>query len=118
MKERGQNMANNINIFIIPDYDTIRESLGLDEYEVANSDMMEIEQGLAVDPIEIADDNTFEIPEGYYGQIESDQVFFELIEFDENQFVKEPLSRISPGRYKIEEDSIRKIYEDIDYPWF
>lgn len=117
MKERGQNMENNIEIFIIPDYDTIRESLGLDEYEAANPDMMEVEQGLAVDPIEIADDNTFEIPEGYYGQIKSDHEFFELIEFDENQFAKEPLSRIAPGRYKIEGDSIRKIYEEND-SWF
>ena len=105
-------MENNIEIFIMSDSDTMREFLGYEEDESVSQDVIEIEQGLSVDTIEIEEDGTFEIPEGYHGQIESEQEFFQLVQIDEDYFEKEPLSRIEPGHYQIEDDTIKKLDEN------
>lgn len=104
-------MGNNIKIFIMSDSDTICEFLEYEEDESISQDLIEIEQGLSVDTIEIEEDGTFEIPEGYHGQIESEQELFQLVQIDEDYFEKEPLSWIEPGRYQIEDDTIKKLDE-------
>lgn len=71
-----------------------------------------------IEYLEVEEGKVFEIPKGYKGQIEQDQELYRLIEFDENQFFKEPIEeRLSSGRYIIEGDCIRKIEEDIDMDW-
>jgi hypothetical protein len=98
-----------IEIYTIPDVDTVRKHLGYEEYEQINPDVIELQQGIDIDTIEIEEDGTFKILEGYYGQIESEQEFYELVQIDEDYYEKEPLNRIEPGRYKIEGDTIKKI---------
>ena len=97
--------------FLCREYDSFAE----DEYNLDEiSDI--ISQN--IEYLEVKEGKVFEIPKGYQGQIESDQFFFRLIEFDENQFFKEPIEdRLSSGRYIIEGDCIRKIEEDIDMDW-
>lgn len=101
-----------MEIYIIPDVDTVRKHLGYEDYEQVNPDVIELQQGIDIDTIEIEEDGTFKIPEGYYGQIESDQEFYELVQIDEDYYEKEPLNRIEPGRYQIEGGTIKKIEDN------
>lgn len=107
-------MENNFEIFIMADPITAWKRLGYKECEYneyGDSEMIEIEQGLSIYTVFIEEDGTFEIPEGYHGRIDSDEEFFELVKIDENYYDKEPISTIAPGRYKIENDTIRRIDE-------
>lgn len=102
-------MYNDIEIRIFADDDTLMNELGYGEYEIEDSDEIELERGNSYDTVYIEDDGTFEIPDGYQGEIDSDQDFDILVEVEEGCFVKEPLGYISPGRYKIENNCIQRI---------
>ena len=102
-------MENNVEIFIIPDVETVRENLGYDENEYVSQELIEIQQGLDVDTVEIDEDGTFEIPEGYHGQIESDEEYYELTTYDDGFEERVPLRWIAPGRYQIKDDIVKKI---------
>lgn len=102
-------MYDNIEIHLVPDYETLGDALGYDDTEREDSDLMELEQGNYIEDAEIDDDGTFEIPENHHGVIESDQAFYELVEIEKGHFVKELARDLESGRYKIEDDTIRRI---------
>lgn len=102
-------MENNIDIFIMPNVETVRENLGYDEYEPVSQEVIEFQQGVDIDTIEIEDDGSFEIPEGSHGQIQSDEEYYELITFDDSFEEREPIGWLNPGRYQIKDDTIKKI---------
>ena len=105
-------MYDDIEIRLVADGDTLRNELGYDGYdEYDDSEEQELERGYSYDSVEIEDDGTFVIPDGYQGEIESFQDFYELVEVEAGCFERDPVGYISPGRYKIEDDCIRKIGE-------
>ena len=109
MKGKEETMENDIEIFIMPDVETVHENLGYDEFEPVGQDLIEFQQGIDIDTVEIEDDGTFEIPEGYHGQIQSDTEYYELITFDDSFEEREPIGWLNPGRYQIKDDIIKKI---------
>lgn len=112
MKGKEETMENNIEVFIMPDEETVRKNLGFDEYEPVGRDLIEFQQGLDIDTVEIEDDGTFEIPEGYHGQIQSDIEYYELITYDDDFEEREPIRWLNPGRYQIKDDTIKKIDDE------
>ena len=102
-------IRDHIEIVVVPDMDTLRESPVYDEYDSDNCDELGYEQGLAADTVDIEDDGTFEIPKGYIGQLELDYTFFEQLQIKEEIFERAK-EDFKPGRYKIEEDfTIKKV---------
>ena len=106
---KEETMENNIEIFIMPDVETVRENLGYDEFEPVGQDLIEFQQGLDIDTVEIEDNGTFEIPEGYHGQIQSDIEYYELITYNDGFEEREPIGWLNLGRYQIKDDTIKKI---------
>lgn len=102
-------MYDNIEIHLVPDYETLGDSLGYDDTEREDTDLLELEQGNYIEDAEIDDDGTFEIPEDYHGELESDQDFYVLVERGKGHFEKEPVYYLEAGRYKIEGDTIKRI---------
>lgn len=102
-------MYDNVEIHLVPDYETLGDNLGYDDTEREDSDLLELEQGNYIEDAEIEDDGTFEIPEDYHGEIESDQDFYVLVERGRGHFEKEAAYYIEQGRYKIEGDTIKRL---------
>ncbi len=61
-----------ILLSLAPEFDTIREEMGYDEYEDFDAYDIMFQQGYDRQLIEVADGETVEIPEGYSATIEGD----------------------------------------------
>jgi len=92
-----------LQIFIMPSFDSARESLGYKEYDDYNLDDVLHQQGYDGDYVDIEDDEIFEIPEDYIGRINSEEEYYLLTseeDLDEKEFnVLE--NDLPEGRYKL-----------------
>lgn len=96
-------MEEELQIFIMPSFDSARESLGYEEYDDYNVDAVLYQQGYDGAHINIEDEEIFEIPKDYVGRINSDERYYLLSseeELDEKEFylLEDDLSK---GRYKL-----------------
>ena len=108
-------MKNDIEIYIMPDKNTLGQ-LSIDPYDTDDCEGLGYQQGIDVDTIDFEEDGTFEIPDGYVGQIESTEELFVWVEIGANQFERESLTYIYPGKYRFKDDyTIEKIGENGHY---
>lgn len=96
-------MEEELQVFIMPSFDSTRESLGYEEYDDYNVDSVLFKQGFDGVLQNIEDEEIFEIPEGYIGRINSEENYY-LISSEEDLNEKEFYlieDDLPEGRYKL-----------------
>ena len=95
-------MEEELQLLIMPSFDSARESLGYGEYEDYNSDAVLFQMGYDGEIINIPDDEIFKIDKGFIGRIQSDGEFY-LIKNKKDLKDKEDYlieNDLTEGRYK------------------
>jgi len=95
-------MEEELQLLIMPSFDSARESLGYEEHDDYNSDTVLFQMGYDGEIINIPDDEIFKIGKGFIGRIQSDGDFY-LIKNkkdikDKEEYILE--NDLSEGRYK------------------
>lgn len=95
-------MKEELQLLIMPSFDSARESLGYEEYDDYNSDTVLFQMGYDGEIINIPDDEIFKIDTGFIGRIQSDGDFYLIknkkdLKNKEDYLIEDDLSE---GRYK------------------
>src|ERR1035437_6184222 len=69
-------MGKELQLLIIPSFDSVRESLGYEEHDDYNSDTVLFQMGYDGEMISIPDDEIFKIEKGFIGRIQSDGQYY------------------------------------------
>lgn len=91
----------------MPTFETEQENLGIeyDELDDNLAEYIQVQQGCDLDTVEISDGGYFEIPEGYYGQIDDNEDYYEEYYIVNDFYNGFPttyiLDRLKPGKYRI-----------------
>lgn len=91
----------------MPTFETEQEYLGIeyDELDDNFAEYIQTQQGCDLDTVEISDGGYFEIPEGYYGQIDDNEDYYEeyyiVNDFENGIPTTYILDRLKPGKYRI-----------------
>ena len=91
----------------MPTFEAEQEYLGIeyDELDDNLAEYIQVQQGNDIDTVEISVDGYFEIPEGYYGQIDDNDDYYEeyyIVNDCENGIpTTSILYRLKPGKYRI-----------------
>lgn len=96
-------MEEKLQVFIMPGFDSVRESLGYEEYDDYNVDSILFKQGYDGVHQVIKDEEIFEIPEDHIGRISSESEFY-LLTSEEDRGEKEFYvieDDLNAGRYKL-----------------
>lgn len=100
-------MEDVLQILIMPDFDSTRDSMGYTESDDFNVDEVLFQQGYDGDYTDIADDEVFEIGKGLIGRINSDEDFYLCkkksdLSHKEDFLIQDDLA---PGKYKYSSES-------------
>lgn len=81
--EKEEPIEEGLQIFIMPSFDSARESLGYEEYDDFDMEDVLHVQGYEGNYINIEDGEIFEISEGFIGRLNSDESFYLLSDEDD-----------------------------------
>lgn len=98
-----------LEIIIIPDFESTRDSMGFYEGDDYNEDAVLFQQGYDMDNMAVEAGDDFEIEEGYKGQISCEAISYKLVggdEWDEDAYMEPDYLDLFPGRYRFNEDGI------------
>lgn len=84
-------MGKTLEIMIMPDFDSTRESLGYDENDDYNSAAVFYQQGYDTDFIHVEDGEIFKISEGFIGRLNSEEPVYLIQEDDDIKYEDDDL---------------------------
>ncbi|MFA5297581.1 MAG: hypothetical protein WC389_05160 [Lutibacter sp.] len=108
---------NTLEVLIMPNYESTRDSMGFSEDEDYNSDAVLFQQGYDMDVIQVEPGEDFKIGKKFKGQINCEETQYKLIklkeewedeadEWDEDFYEEGNPIDLAPGKYKLLEDGI------------
>ena len=95
-------MEKDLQLFIMPSFDSTRESLGYDMFDDYDADAILFQQGYDGSQFDVADNEIFEVPRRFIGRINCEGDYY-LIDYKDSLKRKENFrieDDLRPGRYK------------------
>ena len=95
-------MTDLLQLILMPDFDSARESLGYEEFDDFDSEDVLYRQGYDGELLEISDEEEFEIGENLIARINSENEYY-LLKNKEDFELKQDfvIDDLPPGRYKL-----------------